>query len=152
MKTKCKTYIYKNGEFVAEKPSAVEAAQYANVSPMVVKNIVSTNQKVTRKGWTFSYKPLSLDKLEEIKRICAKRELAKEEKIEKARNGCTKELGDSIFEVDCKDGRIFDIPRSDQAKKDAIMALYMADLRYCRYESKIAMMKRAYMKELLNSL
>lgn len=152
MKTKCKTYIYKNGEFVTEKPSAVEAAQYANVTPMVVKNIVSTSQKVTRKGWTFSYKPLSLDELEEIKRICAKKELAKEEKIEKARNGCTKELGDSTFEVDCKDGRVFDIPRSDQGKKDAIMALYMTDLKYCRYDSKIAMMKRAYMRELLNSL
>lgn len=152
MKTKCKTYIYKNGEFVTEKPSATEAAQYANVTPMVVKNIVSTSQKVTKKGWTFSYKPLSLEELEEIKQICAKRELAKQEKVEKVRNGCTKELGDSIFEVDCKDGRIFDIPRSDQAKKDAIMALYLADLRYCRYESKIAMMKRAYMKELLNSL
>ena len=143
MKTKCKTFIYRYGEFVAEKPSAVEAAQYANVTPMVVKNIVSTKQKVTRKGWTFSYKPLSLD---------AKRQLQKEEKIEKARNGCTKDIGNSTFEVDCKDGRVFDIPRSDQAKKDAIMALYLADLRYCRYDSKIAMMKRAYMKELLNSL
>lgn len=152
MKTKCKTYIYKNGEFVAEKPSALEAAQYANVSPMVVKNIVGTNQKVTRKGWTFSYEPLSLQELEEIKRICAKRQLQKEEKIEKVRNGCTKELGKSTFEVDCKDGRIFDIPRSDQEKKDAIMALYLADLRYCRYEKNIAMMKRAYMRELLNSL
>ena len=152
MKTKCKTYIYKNGEFVTEKPSAVEAAQYADVSPMLVKNIVGTKQKVTRKGWTFSYKPLSLDELEEIKRICAKRELAKQEKIEKTRKGCAKDIGNSTFEVDCKDGRVFDIPKSDQAKKDAIMALYMTDLRYCRYESKIALMKRAYMKELLNSL
>lgn len=152
MKRRQRTFIYKNGELVAEKPSAVEAAQYANVSPMLVKNIVGTNQKVTRKGWTFSYKPLSLDELEEIKRICAKRELAKQEKIEKIRKGCTKDIGNSTFEVDCKDGRVFDIPKSDQAKKDAIMALYMADLRYCRYESKIAMMKRAYMKELLNSL
>lgn len=152
MKTKCKTYIYKNGEFVTEKPSAVEAAQYANVSPMLVKNIVSTNQKVTRKGWTFSYKPLSLDELEEIKRICAKRELAKQEKIEKVRNGCTKDIGNSTFEVDCKDGRVFDVPRSEEGKKNAIMALYMTDLKYCRYDSKIAMMKRAYMRELLNSL
>lgn len=152
MKTKCKTYIYKNGEFVTEKPSAVEAAQYANVSTMLVKNIVSTKQKITRKGWTFSYKPLSFDELEEIKRICAKRQLQKEEKIEKTRNGCTKDIGNLTFEVDCKDGRVFDIPRSDQAKKNAIMALYLVDLRYCRYDSKIAMMKKAYMRELLNSL
>lgn len=152
MKAKQRTFIYHNGEFVTEKPSASEAAQYAKVTPMVVKNIVSRNQKVSRKGWAFSYKPLTLDELEEIKRICAKRELAKQEKIEKVRKGCTKDIGKSTFEVDCKDGNVFHIPRSLEEKKNAIMALYLADLRYCRYESKIAMMKRQYMRELLNSL
>ena len=99
MKAKQRTFIYKNGEFVAEKPSAVEAAQYANVSPMVVKNIVSTNQKVTKKGWTFSYKPLSLDELEEIKRICAKRELAKQEKIEKVIEDTKNNKGVTMIEL-----------------------------------------------------
>lgn len=83
--------------------------------------------------------------------MCKKR-TCKTRKIEKARKGCTKELGNSRFEVDCKDGRIFDIPRTEEGKKDAIMALYMTDLKYCRYDSKIAMMKRTYMRELLNSL
>ena len=135
-----KTYIYKDGEFVIEKPSAAEAAQYAKVSPMIVKNIVTTKQKVTRKGWTFSYEPLSLQELEEIQQICKNREEKQQRKIEER---------DKEEELDNDE---FYIPRSYKERKDIIMSLYLAELKGCRYSKTISSMKYQYMRELLNSL
>lgn len=152
MRPRRKTYIYRWGQYVTEKPSAVEAADYAKTTPMVVKNVVTGQVKMTRQGWTFSYEPLSLDEMEELQRLTAEKQL-KEEKVEKVKeNDCKLDLGCCEFDVDCKDGQAFHIPRSKVERKSKIMQLYLVDLRYCRYPRNIAAMKKEYMRELLNSI
>lgn len=153
MKPKRKTYIYRHGEFVTEKPSAREAAEYANTTPMVVKNIVQGVTKMSRNGWTFSYEPLSLDEMEELKRLTAEKEL-KKNKVERINDSCELDLGSCKFEVDCKDGRAFDIPRSKDEKKSKLYQLFLIELGGNKYDytKTIAAMKREFFKELLKAI
>lgn len=157
MKPRRKTYIYKWGQYVAEKPSAVEAAEYAKTTPMVVKNITSGAVKMSRQGYTFTYQPLSLDEMEELQRLAAEHQLKKEKKIEKVRekeNDCKLDLGCCEFDVDCKDGRAFDIPRSKDEKKSKLYQLFLIELRMNQgqYTKTITAMKREFFKEILNSI
>lgn len=155
MKERRKTYIYKWGQYVTEKPSASEAADYANVTHVTVSNIIRKKIKANRNGWTFSYEPLSLEEMEELQRLAAEKQLKQEKKLEKIKdNNCVLDLGVCRFDVDCKDGQAFYIPRSKDERKNNIMQLYLAELRMNQgqYTKEITAMKRENMRELLNSV
>ncbi len=140
---RCRICIYKNGEFETEKPTPVEAAQYAKVSPMVVRNVLTTNQKITRNGWTFSQSPLSLQELEKIKEICDKREQQFEERLEKKRS---KEA-----EKEAADNNEFYFSRSRTKAKEEFKQFLFTKLRerWMSVPKQVALLEKQYINKFL---
>ena len=66
MRAKKTTYLYKDREYIGTFPSATQAAQHAGETTMVARNVLSKRCKITRKGYHYSYTPLSQEEIDNL--------------------------------------------------------------------------------------
>lgn len=152
MRPRRKTYLYKDGEYIGEYPSIKAAAERAEVNEVTARNIALGNtSKMTRKGYTFSFNLLTEEEQEQLRRIRDEREMNKGTLV-KEREQCKQVIDRQEFEVDCDDGLVFYLPRKLEERKNMIMRLFITELQQGRYPRKIAVMKKQFLRELLNNI
>lgn len=119
-------------------------------NPQGVAKILRGEQLLTRKGYTFSYCPLSE---EDLGKICDMLPKEKKQGKPKRLNSASREIGKLSFEVASHTQSIFFIPRRKDEVKAEIMLLYSKALdKDNKSSSTSKTLKREFLRELLESL
>ena len=152
MRTKKRTYLYLYREFIGEFESATQAAQHANETTMVARNVLSGRCKVTRKGYHYSYTPLTEEEIQQLP-IREEKQKNKQQK-EKVYKVLYRETENCRWEIESNNTAIFYFPRNRKEKVELLKQfIYKKLTPIWRMQPKArSEMEREFVKDLCKAI
>jgi hypothetical protein len=142
-------YCYHHKEFICKAPSIQDASKMTNTSSPMIQRVLRGKLEVTRDGWVFTKEELTSEEMEHMPDSYLDKF-----RVKRDSTGCKKEVENQSYEVACKDGKVFDMPNSREARKAMlrhIITLKMRE-RWSLLPASIATMERHLIRELIDSL
>ena len=151
MRAKKRTYLYLYREFIGEFESATQAAQHAGETTMVARNVLSKRCKQTRKGYHYSYKPLSQ---EEMDNLPIREEKQKQQPKEKTYKVLYRETENCQWEIESNNPNLFQFPRNRKEKVEMLKQfIYKKLTPIWRAQPKpLSEMEREFVKDLCKAI
>ena len=152
MRAKKTTYLYRNREYIGTFPSATQAAQHAGETTMVARNVLSKRCKITRKGYHYSYKPLTQEEMDNLP-IREEKQKPKQQK-EKVYKVLYRETENCRWEIESNNTAIFYFPRSRKEKVELLKQfIYKKLTPIWRMQPKArSEMEREFVKDLCKAI
>lgn len=152
MRAKKTTYLYRNREYIGTFPSATQAAQHAGETTMVARNVLSKRCKITRKGYHYSYKPLTQEEMDNLP-IREEKQKNKQQK-EKVYKVLYRETENCRWEIESNNTAIFYFPRNRKEKVELLKQfIYKKLTPIWRMQPKArSEMEREFVKDLCKAI
>ena len=145
-------YIYKNKELWCKASSITEAAEKTSVTPAQVRNILYHlgKQTCTRQGFSYSTKPLTDDKIEQLP--CIDTEKKGYTRIDG--KSCRQIVEEQEYEVLGADGNVTYQASKKQDRIDNFKQFLFNNFRerWMIIPKKQATLERTFIREFLNSI
>ena len=153
MRAKKTTYLYKNREYIGTFPSATQAAQHANESTMVARNVLSGRCKVTRKGYHYSYTPLSQEEIDNLP-IREEKQKPKQQQKEKTYRTLYRETENCRWEIESNNPNLFQFPRNRKEKVEMLKQFIYKKLTpiWFKQPKPLSEMEQEFVKDLCKSI
>ena len=152
MRTKKRTYLYLYREFIGEFESATQAAQHAGETTMVARNVLSKRCKQTRKGYHYSYTPLTQEEIDNLP--IREEKQPKQQPKEKTYKVLYRETENCRWEIESNNTAIFYFPRSRKEKVEMLKQfIYKKLTPIWRAQPKpLSEMEQEFVKDLCKSI
>ena len=152
MRAKKTTYLYKDREYIGTFPSATQAAQHAGETTMVARNVLSKRCKITRKGYHYSYKPLSQEEIDNLP--IREEKQPKQQQKEKTYKVLYRETENCQWEIETNNPNLFQFPRNRKEKVEMLKQfIYKKLAPIWRAQPKpLSEMEQEFVKDLCKSI
>ena len=152
MRAKKTTYLYKDREYIGTFPSATQAAQHAGETTMVARNVLSKRCKITRKGYHYSYKPLSQEEIDNLP--IREEKQPKQQQKEKTYKVLYRETENCQWEIETNNPNLFQFPRNRKEKVEMLKQfIYKKLTPIWRAQPKpLSEMEQEFVKDLCKSI
>lgn len=153
MRQKKTTYLYRNREYIGTFPSATQAAQHARETTMVARNVLSKRCKITRKGYHYSYTPLSEEEIQQLP-IREEKQKPKQQPKEKVYKTTYREVDGFRFEVEPNNPNLFQFPRNRKGKVELLKTFIFAKMEkhWSTIPRNVAVLQKQFVKDLCKSI
>lgn len=152
MRQKKVTYLYKDRQFIGEFESATQAAQHAGETTMVARNVLSKRCKITRKGYHYSYRPLSEEEMQQLP--IREEKQPKQQQKEKTYKTTYREVDGFRFEVEPNNPNLFQFPRNRKGKVELLKQFIFTHMEkhWSTIPRNVAVLQKQFVKDLCNSI
>ena len=152
MRAKKTTYLYRNREFIGTFPSTTQAAQHAGETTMVARNVLSKRCKITRKGYHYSYKPLSQEEIDNLP--IREEKQPKQQQKEKTYKVLYRETENCRWEIESNNPNLFQFPRNRKEKVEMLKQFIYKKLTpiWFKQPKALSEMEQEFVKDLCKSI
>ena len=143
-------YIYHHQEYVARANSIKDAFHMTGVAQPTVRAILNGKCPCSRDGWVFALEELTPEEIEHMPDAWGERIPTKH----MAGGGCKKEIENQSYDVDCKDEKVFQLPRNKEGRKAMLRNIIWTKLRerWLLLPNRVATLEKQCIRELIDSL
>lgn len=142
-------YCYHHKEFVTKVDTIKEAAAVGDTNSSTARMILNGKCECTRDGWVFTYEELTPEEMEHMPD-----KWEEKQHLKRIGRACRKEVEAQEYEVDCKTGNVFHIPRSRNETKALLRKLIFTKMRdrWMTIPRHIATFEKQAFRELIEAL